>query len=109
MSAYHKSYTLRSLVLRLYRTQPIILCITNKANVLPRGRGPDGTSPVHMPKGAGTISSVYHLHWLESVHGPEARVFRLERWKSGEFIKKARPGAGHVDFNGDSGLCLGSR
>jgi len=60
-----------------------------------------------MPKGAGIVWSVYHLHRLESIYGQDARVFRPERWESGELIKKARPGAGYVDFNGGPRLCLG--
>jgi len=94
-------------ILRLYPTLPLNLRFTNKATVLPRGGGPDGTSPVLMPKGAGIVWSVYHLHRLESIYGQDARVFRPERWESGELIKKARPGAGYVDFNGGPRLCLG--
>ncbi|KAI4957864.1 hypothetical protein J4E86_005004 [Alternaria arbusti] len=96
-------------ILRLYPTLPLNLRFTNKATVLPRGGGPDGTSPVLMPKGAGIVWSVYHLHRLESIYGQDARVFRPERWESGELIKKARPGAGYVDFNGGPRLCLGSK
>jgi len=98
-----------NVVLRLYPTLPMNLRFTNKATVLPRGGGPDGTSPVLMPKRAGIVWSVYHLHRLESIYGPDARTFRPERWESGELIKKARPGAGYVDFNGGPRHCLGSK
>jgi cytochrome P450 len=80
----------------------------NKATVLPRGGGPDGNSPVLLSKGAGIVFSVYHLHRLEEIYGEDSRVFRPERWESGELIKKARPGAGYVDFNGGPRVCLGS-
>jgi hypothetical protein len=85
------------------------LRFANKPTVLPRGGGPDGKSPVLLPKGSGIAWSVYHLHRLESIYGPEARVYRPQRWESGELIKKARPGAGYVDFHGGPRLCLGSK
>ncbi len=85
------------------------LRFANKLTVLPRGGGADGNSPVMLPKGAGIAYSVYHLHRLESIYGPDSRVYRPQRWESGELIKKARPGAGYVDFNGGPRLCLGSK
>ncbi len=85
------------------------LRFSNKPTVLPRGGGPDGMSPVLLPKGSGIVWSVYHLHRLESIYGPDPRVYLPQRWESGELIKKARPGAGYVDFNGGPRLCLGSK
>jgi hypothetical protein len=81
----------------------------NKPTVLPRGGGPDGASLVLLPKGSGIVFSVYHLHRLEAIYGADSRVYRPQRWESGELIKAARPGAGFVDFNGGPRLCLGSR
>ncbi|XXH01639.1 hypothetical protein Hte_007999 [Hypoxylon texense] len=94
-------------ILRLYPTVPFNVRFTNKTTVLPQGGGPDAKSPVMLPKGTGIGFSVYHLHRLESIYGPDSRVFRPERWESGELIKKARPGAGYVDFNAGPRLCLG--
>jgi hypothetical protein len=54
----------------------------NKHTILPRGGGPDGTSPVLLPKGAGIVWSVYHLHRLESLYGADAREFRPETWEA---------------------------
>jgi len=93
--------------LRLYPTLPMNIRFANKATVLPRGGGPDGNSPVLLSKGAGIVWSVYHLHRLESIYGPDSRVYRPQRWESGELAKKARPGAGFVDFHGGPRLCLG--
>lgn len=95
--------------LRLYPTLPLNLRFANKVTVLPRGGGPDGQSPILMPKNAGIAFSIYHLHRLESIYGPDSRVYRPQRWESGELIKAARPGAGFVDFNGGPRLCLGSK
>jgi Cytochrome P450 len=52
--------------------------------------------------------SSYHMHRSEAIYGPDSRVYRPERWESGELIKKARLGAGFVDFNGGPRVCLGS-
>ncbi|KAI8954526.1 cytochrome P450 [Xylaria longipes] len=93
--------------LRLYPTLPMNIRFTNKTTVLPRGGGPDGTSPVLLPEGSGICYSVYHLHRNESIYGTDSRTYRPQRWESGELIKKARPGAGFVDFNGGPRLCLG--
>ena len=81
----------------------------NKATVLPRGGGLDGTSTTLLPKGAGIVWSVCHLHRLGSIYGPDSTVFRPERWESGELIKMARLGAGYVDLNGGPRVCLGSK
>jgi cytochrome P450 len=77
--------------------------------VLTRGGGPDGSSPVLLPKGAGIVWFVYHLHRLESLYGSDAGVFRPERWDCGELIKKVRQGAGYVDVHGGPRSCLGSK
>ena len=94
--------------LRLYPTLPLNIRFANKPTIVPRGGGPDGLSPVLLPQGTGIAWSVYHLHRLESVYGPDPRVYRPQRWESGELIRKARPGAGFVDFNGGPRTCLGS-
>ncbi|KAF1999645.1 cytochrome P450, partial [Amniculicola lignicola CBS 123094] len=93
--------------LRLYPQLPLNLRYANKATILPRGGGPDGTSPVLIPKGSGIGWSTYHLHRSEAIYGSNAREYRPERWESGELIKKARLGAGFLDFNGGNRLCLG--
>ncbi|KAK0671022.1 putative n-alkane-inducible cytochrome p450 protein [Cercophora samala] len=93
--------------LRLYPTPPLNLRFANKPTILPRGGGPDGQSPVLLSKGAGIAFSTYHLHRNESIYGPDPGVYRPERWEDGELIKKAKPGAGYIDFNAGPRLCLG--
>ncbi|KAF2799624.1 n-alkane-inducible cytochrome P450 [Melanomma pulvis-pyrius CBS 109.77] len=93
--------------LRLYPQLPLNLRYTNKATVLPRGGGPDGQSPILIPKGSGIGWSTYHLHRNEAIYGSDARIYRPQRWESGELIKKAGLGAGFVDFNGGPRTCLG--
>ena len=82
--------------------------LANKTTILPRGGGPDGQSPVLIPKGSGVGWSSYHLHRLESIYGPDSRVYRPQRWEDGELIKKAGLGSGFVDFNAGPRVCLGS-
>lgn len=94
--------------LRLYPTLPLNIRFANKPTILPRGGGPDGLSPVLLLPGTGIAWSVYHLHRLESIYGPDSKIYRPQRWESGELIRKARPGAGYVDFNGGPRTCLGS-
>lgn len=93
--------------LRLYPTPPLNIRFANKPTVLPRGGGADGMSPVLLPEGAGIAWSTYHLHRLESIYGTDSRIYRPQRWESGELLKKARPGAGYLDFHGGPRLCLG--
>ncbi|KAI0476932.1 cytochrome P450 [Xylaria cf. heliscus] len=93
--------------LRLYPTLPMNIRFANKATVLPHGGRSAGTSPVLLPKGSGIAYSVYHLHRNESIYGSDAGTYRPQRWESGELVKKARLGAGFVDFNGGPRVCLG--
>ncbi|KAK0630687.1 cytochrome P450 [Bombardia bombarda] len=93
--------------LRLYPQLAINVRFANKTTILPRGGGPDGRDPVLLPKGAGIGWSTYHMHRLESIYGSDARVYRPQRWESGELIKKAGLGSGFVDFNAGPRVCLG--
>lgn len=77
--------------------------------VLPRGGGPDGTAPVFIHKGYGVGWSTYHLHRSEALYGPDARVYRPERWEDGELIRKVGLGAGFLDFHAGPRVCLGSK
>ncbi|KAI1376215.1 n-alkane-inducible cytochrome P450 [Hypoxylon crocopeplum] len=93
--------------LRLYPQLPVNVRFANRMTILPRGGGPDGTAPVLLRKGDGVGWSLYHLHRKESLYGPDARVYRPERWESGQLIKKVGLGAGFVDFHSGPRLCLG--
>ena len=55
--------------------------------ILPVGGGPDGNSPVYVPKGTMFDTSYYVLHRLHSIWGPSAEVFDPDRWD------KFKPGA----------------
>lgn len=48
---------------------------------LPQGGGPEGRSPVFVPRGATVCSLTYHIHHDKDVWGDDADVFRPERWE----------------------------
>ncbi len=62
--------------------------------VLPRGGGPDGQSPILVPKKEVVIWSVYSMHRCEDFYGEDAEEFKPERWET------ARPGWEYLPFNG---------
>ncbi|KAI1768963.1 cytochrome P450 [Hypoxylon sp. FL1150] len=93
--------------LRLYPQLALNFRFANKNTVLSRGGGPDGRSPVFIPKYSGVGWSSYHLHRRESLYGSDSRLWRPQRWEDGELIKGVKPGAGFIDFNVGSRLCLG--
>lgn len=67
--------------LRLYPVVPINSRMANKNTTLPRGGGPDGKSPIFIPKGRSCNYSVYVMHRRKDVWGDNADEFRPERWE----------------------------
>lgn len=80
-----------------------------RPTILPRGGGPDGRSPWLLRKGQGIGWSTYHMHRSEALYGPDARVYRPERWEDGTLLHRVHDmGAGFLDFHTGPRLCLGS-
>jgi cytochrome P450 len=77
--------------------------MANKDTHLPVGGGPDGKSPVHVPKGYEVIYNVYTMHRSAELYGHDADEYRPERWE------KLRPGWGYLPFNGGPRICLGQQ
>lgn len=50
--------------------------------VLPLGGGPDGKSPLFIPKGGIAFWSAYALHRRSDYYGYDAEDFKPERWNS---------------------------
>ncbi|KAH2919589.1 hypothetical protein KXW25_004899 [Aspergillus fumigatus] len=71
--------------------------------VLPVGGGPDGQSPVFVPKGGIVTYSVWSMHRREDIYGPDANEFRPERWAD------LRPGWVYLPFNGGPRICVGQQ
>lgn len=92
--------------LRLYPTVPFNSRTAIRDTVLPRGGGPDGASPIFIPKGTYVGYSVFAIHRLPEFWGPDANEFRPERWA------EQRPDAHAWDFlpfNGGPRICLGQQ
>lgn len=80
--------------LRLFPTVPINSRRSVKDTTLPRGGGPDGLSPLFVPKGTETNYSVYAMHRNKDIWGPDAEEFKPERWNG------KKPGFEYLPFNG---------
>ena len=71
--------------------------------VIPRGGGPDGLSPVFVPKGKMVQWSNYAMHRRKDYYGEDAEEFRPERWET------LRPGWEFLPFNGGPRICIGQQ
>ncbi|KFZ23149.1 hypothetical protein V502_02370 [Pseudogymnoascus sp. VKM F-4520 (FW-2644)] len=95
--------------LRLYPPVPFnernALCATT----LPTGGGPDGTSPVLIPKGSSVAYSVYAMHRRPDLYGMDAELFRPERWDEKLPMSQNEINSkwGYLPFNGGPRVCLG--
>lgn len=88
--------------LRLYPVVPSNARFANKDTTIPRGGGPDGSSPIYIPKGGVVVYSPYSMHRLKSVYGPDAEDFNPDRWD-----ENLRPGWAYLPFNGGPRICVG--
>ncbi|KAF4464289.1 cytochrome P450 52E1 [Fusarium albosuccineum] len=71
-----------SIALRLWAPVASNVRMASKDTVLPKGGGPDGQSPLFVPKGAGCRWSLYSLHRRKDIFGDDAEEFRPERWET---------------------------
>lgn len=97
--------------LRLYPAVPLNARVCVNTTVLPRGGGKDGLSPILIREGESLGYSVYHMQRREDIYGPDAHIFRPERWETdlndGEESLAKRVGWAYVPFNGGPRRCLG--
>ncbi|KAH1824146.1 hypothetical protein KXX27_000732 [Aspergillus fumigatus] len=91
------------LTLRLHPVVPGNARFAITDTVLPVGGGPDGQSPVFVPKGGIVTYSVWSMHRREDIYGPDANEFRPERWAD------LRPGWEYLPFNGGPRICVGQQ
>ncbi|PWY96756.1 cytochrome P450 alkane hydroxylase [Aspergillus sclerotioniger CBS 115572] len=89
--------------LRLHPVVPANARFANTDTILPVGGGPDGKSPVFVPKGCTVAYHVYAMHRREEFFGPDANEFRPERWAD------IRPGWEYLPFNGGPRICVGQQ
>jgi hypothetical protein len=71
--------------------------------VLPLGGGPDGKSPIFIPKGGVIVYSVWAMGRNKQFFGEDALEFRPERWET------LRPGWEYLPFNGGPRICIGRK
>lgn len=75
----------------------------NRDTVLPRGGGPDGRSPVFVPKGGQVLMPLYAMQHRADIWGDDVEEFKPERWEG----RKA--GWEFVPFGGGARKCLGRK
>uniref|UniRef100_A0A093VGW9 Cytochrome P450 n=1 Tax=Talaromyces marneffei PM1 TaxID=1077442 RepID=A0A093VGW9_TALMA len=92
--------------LRYYPVVPSNGRIAVKDTILPRGGGPNGESPLFVPKGAIVGFTPWVMHRRKDIYGPDAHEFRPERWAPEEGL---RPGWGYLPFGGGPRICLGQQ
>lgn len=80
--------------LRLFPTVPLNSRRSVVDTTLPRGGGPDGLSPLFVPKGTEVNYSVYAMHRNKAFWGPDADEFIPERWDG------RKTGFEYLPFNG---------
>ena len=80
--------------LRLYPTVPMNSRRSIVDTTLPRGGGPDGLSPIFVPKGTEINYSVYVMHRDKQLWGQDSDEFKPDRWLG------RKPGFEFLPFNG---------
>lgn len=68
--------------LRLNPVVPINSRTANKDTTLPRGGGPDGKSPIFVPKGRQIDYSVHAMHHRKDIWGDDVEEFKPERFEN---------------------------
>lgn len=94
--------------LRLYPTVPFNSRYPTQDTTLPRGGGPDGSSPMLVEKGSPVLYSVFVMHRSPLFWGEDAHVFRPERWMPDERRHNAHAWD-YLPFNGGPRICLGQQ
>jgi cytochrome P450 len=90
-------------VLRLHPVVPENGRRAARNTTLPRGGGPDGTSPIYIRAGEDVGYNVHIMHRRKDIWGDDADQFRPERWIG------RRPGWEYLPFNGGPRICLGQQ
>ncbi|KAK6387548.1 hypothetical protein LTS17_000817 [Exophiala oligosperma] len=89
--------------LRLYPPVPANARFSVKDTTLPVGGGPDGKSPVYVPKGKSVAYFVGAMHRRTDLWGEDANEFCPDRWIG----RKAK--WDYLPFSGGARICLGQQ
>ncbi|KAL9095483.1 MAG: hypothetical protein Q9165_002354 [Trypethelium subeluteriae] len=79
-----QSSLLRNIIresLRLYPVFPTLARVALVDTVLPRGGGPDGSSPIFAPAGTRALSNFFTLHRDKFAFGTNVEEFDPDRWE----------------------------
>lgn len=90
-------------ILRLHPSVPFNGRVCTRNTTLPRGGGPDGTSPVYVRKGQEVNYLVHLMHRRKDLWGEDASEFKPERWEG------RKVGWEYLPFNGGPRICLGQQ
>lgn len=89
----------------MYPVLPNIFRTALKSTSLPTGGGPDGKSPIYIPKGTMFSTSAYAIHRDTATWGPDAAEFKPERWDN-----NFKPGPGeYIPFGYGPRVCMGQQ
>ncbi|KAI1139096.1 cytochrome P450 monooxygenase [Hypoxylon sp. FL0543] len=96
-------------VLRLHPPVPMISRTALRDTTLPTGGGPDGTSPILVPKGMSVLYSAYCVQRRPDLYGMDAEAFRPERWDEEPLCSRDATHRGWIflPFGGGPRTCLG--
>ena len=103
---------LRAIINESLRLYPIVPENSREAardTTIPLGGGPDGKSPVFVPKGYQVAWGLYGMQRRTDLYGADAAEFKPERWLDGEDGKGLRVGWEFVPFNGGPRICIGQQ
>lgn len=95
--------------LRLYPTVPCNVRTATKDTTLPRGGGPDESSPIYIPKGANVLYHIYGVHRNPQLWGPDAHLFDPDRWTKHNAGRVVNHQWTYLPFNGGPRICLGQQ
>ncbi|KAF2113889.1 cytochrome P450 [Lophiotrema nucula] len=89
--------------LRMHPPVPLNARVSRENTFLPLGGGPDGQSPVYVPKGTLCVYQIYSMHRRKDLWGHDAEVFNPSRWE------KVRPTFEYLPFNAGPRICPGQQ
>ncbi|KXT03843.1 hypothetical protein AC578_8907 [Pseudocercospora eumusae] len=89
--------------LRLHPPVPLNARVSCEDTFLPLGGGPDGKSPIFVPKGKLCVYQIYSMHRRKDLWGDKAEEFDPSRWNS------IRPTFEYLPFNAGPRICPGQQ
>ncbi|KAK5082186.1 hypothetical protein LTR05_007329 [Lithohypha guttulata] len=89
--------------LRLYPSVPLNSRRAVRDTTIPVGGGPDGKSPIFVPKGTQVDYAVHVMHRRKDIYGEDVNEFKPSRWVG------KRVGWEYLPFNGGPRICLGQQ